>query len=77
MKTYLLTFHTHFEALQAFKAAQKMPKAENATLVAVPRKISSSCGTALSVRFSDPSELSKFVYNEAYECAGDEEFLKI
>ena len=77
MKTYLLTFHTHFEALKAFKVAQVSETSTNAKLVAVPRKITSSCGTALSVDVSDSSELLKFSYDEAFECAGDEEFLKV
>lgn len=77
MKTYLLTFNTHFEALKAFKAAQVSETSTNAKLVAVPRKISSSCGTALSVDVSDSSELLKFSYDEAFECVGDEEFLKV
>ncbi|MEL3908870.1 MAG: DUF3343 domain-containing protein [Treponemataceae bacterium] len=77
MKTYLLTFNTHFEALTAFKNAQKCEFAKEAKLIAVPRKISSSCGTALSINLLENSQLDNFEYDLAFECLGNEEFLEI
>lgn len=77
MKKYLLAFKTHFEALTAFKKAQNCNFAKEAKLVAVPRKISSSCGTALSLDLPDSSQLANFEYDLAFEFLGDEDFLEI
>lgn len=42
---YLVTFHTHFDAIQYIKFLKE--KGINAKLRPVPRKISSSCGTCV------------------------------
>lgn len=44
---YLATFYTHFGAFSFHKRLQKLGD-ESAKLIAAPRKVSVSCGTAVS-----------------------------
>lgn len=77
MKNFVLTFHTHFEALSAFKKAKTEKNIGQTKLIAIPRKISSSCGTALSFTADSKEVFSNLSYAEAFECIGDAEFIKV
>lgn len=77
MRHFVLTFHTHFEALTALKQAQKSAEIHTVKLIAVPRKLSSGCGTALSVSTDRCSVFEQFGYDELFECFEDEKFIKV
>lgn len=77
VKTYIFTFHTHFEAVSAFKSIKACPNIIELKMIAVPRKLSSSCGTALRVKSSQLDILPDFVYDTRYECVSDDVFIAI
>lgn len=77
MHKYLLTFYTHFEAITALKQAKQNKSVQNAKLIAVPRKISSSCGTAVVFTAESEKFLEDFEYEHAFECFGEEDFNKL
>ena len=57
METYIATFFTHFGAVKFARDLRSQGK--NATLMPVPRDLSSSCGTC--VRFEGPQEPIQWV----------------
>lgn len=70
---YLITFHTHFDAV---KYSRNMKKAGcKATLKPVPRKLSSSCGSCVVLSSSEELDLDK-IFNEdlerLYQVSGDD-----
>lgn len=50
---YVITFHTHYEALVCMRSLEKSEAVQNGTiiikLIPVPRELSSACGTAVKV----------------------------
>lgn len=76
MRKFILSFHTHFEAITALKVARHNKTLNNVKLIAVPRKISSSCGTALLLSAKDIKEFSHLKYDRAFECLDGEEFIE-
>lgn len=62
---YLITFHTHFQALSCMRNLEKSGLVQNGSLVIklipVPREVSSSCGTAVKLNFKN-----KDVFNKNY-----------
>ncbi len=54
--TYLITFHTHFDALSLMKYAKT---AGTATMKPVPRQLSSSCGTCVLFTPAQPDALQE------------------
>ena len=77
-KQYILTFHTHYEALCCKRAVEekisKVSEGEvhsqlEVKLIPVPRTLSSSCGTALSVKVK---ELDGRDIAFLFECEHDE-----
>lgn len=54
---YVLTFHTHYEALVCMRSLEKSEAAQNGSiavkLIPVPRELSSACGTAVKVTIKD------------------------
>lgn len=74
----LLTFYTQFDALQAYKNAQEIAGITNVKMIAVPRKISSTCGTA--VTFDAPKQVLdnfNFTCRSAFEVLAEDTFTKI
>lgn len=61
----VITFFSHYEAV---KAKRQMGRGN---LIAVPRALSSSCGTALEVSFEDFISNHGFDYDKAYLKEGD------
>lgn len=53
MKTYIITFYSHFSAIGFQKAMKKV--GVKATLMPIPRHLSSSCGTCVKASFDDLS----------------------
>lgn len=74
MKTeYIITFHTHYEALCCKKSIEKVESEMHIAhkLIPVPRALSSSCGTALRLQFEnevefDVGSLFESEYDEIY-----------
>ena len=60
MRTYVATFFTHFGAVKFARDLHRQKLV--ATLMPVPRKLSSSCGTC--VRFCGEGELSQWLPQE-------------
>ena len=54
---YVITFHTHYEALVCMRTLEKNEAAQNGAiavkLIPVPRELSSACGTAVKVMIKD------------------------
>lgn len=54
---YVITFHTHYEALVCMRSLEKSEAVQNGTiavkLIPVPRELSSACGTAVKVTIQD------------------------
>ena len=54
---YVITFHTHYEALVCMRSLEKSEAVQNGTitikLIPVPRELSSACGTAVKVTIKD------------------------
>ena len=54
---YVITFHTHYEALVCMRSLEKSEAAQNGAiavkLIPVPREPSSACGTAVKVTIKD------------------------
>ena len=50
---YVITFHTHYEAMLCLRTLEKDEAAQNGAiavkLIPVPRELSSACGTAVKV----------------------------
>ena len=50
---YVITFHTHYEALACMRSLEKSEALQNGVitvkLIPVPRELSSACGTAVKV----------------------------
>ena len=61
----VVTFFSHYEAVKAKRAIG------SGHLIPVPRALSSSCGTALSVSYSEFLEHNDFNYDKAYLKKGD------
>ena len=51
MNTYIITFYSHFSAIGFQKAMKKI--GIKATLMPIPRHLSSSCGTCVKVYLND------------------------
>lgn len=70
---YLVTFHTHFDAV---KYSRNMKKAGyKATLKPVPRKLSSSCGSCVVLTASEELDLDQIFNDELerlYQVSGDD-----
>lgn len=76
MKEYVITFHTHFEALVCMRALKKSGTAQ-AKLVPVPRALSSSCGTALRLNITASTgfteeQLCGMEYDSVFMLCGEE-----
>ena len=56
---YVITFHTHYEAMLCLRTLEKSDAAQAGAiavkLIPVPRELSSSCGTAVKVDIKDSS----------------------
>lgn len=69
MGEYIITFHTHYEALVCMRTLNKTEEVKSGTaktkLIPVPRALSSSCGTALRLVLSDSKIFDKKILNEA------------
>ena len=56
---YIITFHTHYEALVFKRAIEKTEANQSGVitikLIPVPREISSSCGTAIKAELKNES----------------------
>ena len=54
---YVITFHTHYEALVCMRSLEKSEAVQNGVitvkLIPVPRELSSACGTAVKVTIKD------------------------
>ena len=54
---YIITFHTHYESLVCKRTLEKIDAVKAGSvaikMIAVPRQISSSCGTAIKVEVKD------------------------
>ena len=54
---YVITFHTHYEAMLCLRTLEKDEAAQNGAiavkLIPVPRELSSACGTAVKVMIKD------------------------
>ncbi|QUY17137.1 DUF3343 domain-containing protein [Treponema vincentii] len=54
---YVITFHTHYEAMLCLRTLEKDEAAQNGAiavkLIPVPRELSSGCGTAVKVMIKD------------------------
>ena len=54
---YVITFHTHYEALVCMRSLEKSEAVQNGVitvkLIPVPRELSSACGTAVKVMIKD------------------------
>ena len=54
---YVITFHTHYEALVCMRSLKKSEALQNGVitvkLIPVPRELSSACGTAVKVMIKD------------------------
>lgn len=72
-KTYVITFHTHFDALVCMRSLKKQEKTKNAPvkMIPVPRTVSSSCGTAvqLELKTFSAEDLHGFDYDSLFELA--------
>ncbi len=60
MKTYVITFYSHFSAIGFHKAMKKI--GVNATLMPIPRHLSSSCGTCVKAYWNDsiPNDIKHY-----------------
>lgn len=83
---YIITFHTHYEALVCMRGLGKTEAVKSGTLktklIPVPRTLSSSCGTALRLTFSDGTELktghlSGIVYDSVFNLCEDGKYNKV
>ena len=56
-REYVITFHTHYEALVCKRSFEKTEPAQTGALaiklIPVPRELSSSCGTAVKLGVKD------------------------
>lgn len=52
MKEYISTFHTHLAALMTCRSLSA--RGAKATMMPVPRKLSSSCGTCVRYQATEP-----------------------
>lgn len=62
MKEYVITFHTHYEAILCKRSLEGVAK-EGVMLVKmipVPRELSSSCGTAIRLETTSSFDVSIF-----------------
>ena len=73
MNCYIATFYSHYGALSYFKELEK--QGITATMMPVPRRLSSSCGTCVSYEndsavHSEDCELDAVYLKlcDAYEC---------
>lgn len=57
IKGYIITFHTHHDALVCMRRLEQSEAVQNGTivikLIPVPRELSSACGTAVKVTIQD------------------------
>lgn len=77
MRKFVLSFHTHFESITALKKAKENKNFSDVKLIAVPREISSSCGTAVQLLAQASDEFTTLKYDKAFECIGDKKFVEI
>lgn len=65
---YLITFHTHFQALTCMRILEKNGLVKNGSavikLIPVPREVSSSCGTAVRLNLKKDITFDKNYFNE-------------
>lgn len=85
-KEYLITFHTHYEALVCMRTFEKTELVQNQSivikLIPVPREVSSSCGTAVKLKFEndlsfDNKYFDKIEYDEIFKLNENGKFEKV
>lgn len=76
MKEYVATFHTHLSAMLTCQALTQL--AVQARMMPVPRRLSSSCGTCVWYRSTQPypEEMDEDV-EAIYEKIGREEYAPV
>ncbi|MGP1437801.1 MAG: DUF3343 domain-containing protein [Treponema sp.] len=74
---YVITFHTHYEALVCKRNFEKQEFKDGGVLtiklIPVPRELSSSCGTALRIEVADSFDVGKFndvEHDEVFKLSG-------
>jgi len=60
---YIITFHTHYESLCCKRILEKMDAVRGGEvsikMIAAPREISSSCGTAIKIKVRDDASFDE------------------
>ena len=83
---YVITFHTHYESLLCKRTLEKIDVVKtgdvSVKMIAVPREISSSCGTAIKVAVKDgtsfdESSLLKIEKDEIFTLSKDGKYLPL
>ena len=76
MSHYIITFHTHFDALSFRRQAEKL--GITAKLMPVPRAVSSSCGTCAAFETDLPEDQLILCDPEAlYRVENEREFIEV
>ena len=73
MREFIATFHTHLSALMTYRNLNA--KGARASMMPVPRKLSSSCGTCVRYKAEEPLlEAMDCDVEGVYEIVGREEY---
>lgn len=80
---YIITFHTHYDALVCMRSFEKHQAAQNGCiavkLIPVPRELSSACGTAVKITVNDgagfnTNDLAHIEHDEIFTFNTDGEY---
>lgn len=79
MKEYVITFHTHYEAILCKRSLEGVAKegVKLIKMIPVPRELSSSCGTAIKLETKssfDASVFSSIEHDEVFILDSDENY---
>lgn len=61
MKTYIITFYSHFSAIAFHKEIKKIDI--QTVLMPIPRHLSSSCGTCVKINLKEHENLAYEIYD--------------
>ena len=76
MREFIATFHTHLSALMTCRNLNG--KGARASMMPVPRKLSSSCGTCVRYKAEEPLlEAMDTDVEAVYEIVGREEYTRL